>query len=76
VLCKYLDKFYLIYIDDVLIYTDGDVKKHREHIRKVLQKLKEAGLFLDIKKCEFERKETLYLGFIVRAGQGVKMDPK
>jgi hypothetical protein len=37
--------------------------------------LKNAGLQLDIDKCEFEAKSTKYLGFIVEAGKGVQMDP-
>ena len=73
---EYLDEFCSAYLDDVLIYTDGDLEQHRDHIRKVLEKLQKAGLYLDIKKCEFEVKETKYLGFIVQAGQGVKMDPE
>jgi hypothetical protein len=40
----------------------------------VLSKLQAAGLFVDIKKCEFEVKETKYLGFIVEAGKGIRMD--
>jgi hypothetical protein len=34
-----------------------------------------AGLYVDIKKCEFEVKSTKYLGFIVEAGKGISMDP-
>jgi hypothetical protein len=40
----------------------------------VLSKLQAAGLFVDIKKCEFEVKETKYLGFIVEVGKGICMD--
>ena len=50
----YLDEFYSAYINDVLIYTDGDIKDYRNYIRKVLNRLNEAGLQLDIGKCEFE----------------------
>jgi hypothetical protein len=38
--------------------------------------LKEAGLYVDIKKCEFEVKTTKYLGFIIEAEKGTRMDPK
>jgi hypothetical protein len=41
----------------------------------VLSKLQMAGLYVDIKKCEFEVKSTKYLGFIVEAGKGISMDP-
>jgi hypothetical protein len=72
---EFLDDFISAYVDDILVFTDGTRKQHREHIRKVLWKLQEAGLQLDIDKCEFEVKTTKYLGFIVEAGQGLRMDP-
>ena len=72
---EYLDDFVSAYIDDILIYTDGSRSEHRQHVRKVLAKLHEAGLQLDIDKSEFEVKSTKYLGFIVEAGEGVRMDP-
>lgn len=71
----YLDEFCSAYIDDILIYSSGGRNQHREHVRKVLQRLREAGLQIDIDKCEFEVQETKYLGFILEAGQGLRMDP-
>ena len=44
-------------------------------MKKVLGKLQDAGLQLDIDKCEFEDHTTKYLGFIVKAGKGIRMDP-
>ncbi|KAB2098877.1 hypothetical protein AG0111_0g12970 [Alternaria gaisen] len=72
---EFLDDFCSAYLDDVLIYTDGSLKQHQEHVRKVLRKLQDAGLQVDIKKCEFEVKSTKYLGFIIKAGKGISMDP-
>jgi hypothetical protein len=72
----YLDDFCSAYVDDVLVYTEGSLDDHREHVRKVLSRLQEAGLQLDIDKCEFEVKVTKYLGFIIKAGVGVQMDPE
>jgi len=72
---EYLDEFCSAYLDDVLIYTDGSLRQHQDHVRKVLSKLQEAGLQVDIKKCEFEVKTTKYLGFIIDAGKGIRMDP-
>ena len=72
---EHLDDFCSAYLDDVLIYTDGDLRQHREHVRKVLSKLQAAGLQVDIKKCEFEVKTTKYLRFIIEAGKGISMDP-
>jgi hypothetical protein len=73
---KYLDDFVSAYLDDVLIYTDGSLAQHRAHVNMVLDALGEAGLQLDIKKCEFEVKSTKYLGFIINAGKGLCMDPE
>lgn len=71
----YLDEFCSAYVDDVLIYTDGSLEQHRGHVRQVLQRLQEAGLQLDISKCEFETQRTKYLGFIIEAEVGISMDP-
>ncbi|KAK1920528.1 hypothetical protein P3342_008289 [Pyrenophora teres f. teres] len=71
---EYLDEFCSAYLDDVLIYTDGSLRQHQDHVRKVLSKLQSAGLHVDIKKCEFEVKSTKYLGFIIDAGKGISID--
>ena len=42
----------------------------------MLQRLQEAGLQLDIDKCEFECKSVKYLGFIIEVGKGFRMDPE
>ena len=72
----FLDEFCSAYVDDILIFTDGSLGQHREHVRKVLIPLREAGLQIDIDKCEFEVKTTKYLGFILEVGKGVRMDPQ
>ncbi|KAL5597079.1 uncharacterized protein BROUX77_007027 [Berkeleyomyces rouxiae] len=72
---EYLDDFCSAYLDDVLIYTDGSHRDHMKKVQLVLQKLGDAGLRLDPNKCEFAVTETKYLGFIIHAGQGVKVDP-
>jgi predicted aspartyl protease len=71
----YLDDFCSAYVDDILVYTDGTLNEHREHVRKVIVRMREAGLQLDIDKCEFEVKTTKYLGFIIEAEKGISMDP-
>lgn len=72
---EYLDEFVSAYVDDILVFTDGTREQHREQVRKVLTKLSAAGLQLDIDKCEFEVQSTKYLGFILEAGTGLRMDP-
>ena len=59
---KYIDEFCSAYLDDVLIYTNGSLSEHWKHVNTVLEALGEAGLSLDIKKCEFEVKLIKYLG--------------
>ena len=74
VLFEYLDDFCTAYLDDILIYSK-DPAEHELHVRKVLQKLQEAGLQVDIKKCEFSITRTKYLGFIIST-DGIAVDPE
>jgi hypothetical protein len=71
ILGPFLDDFCTAYIDDILIYSQN-MKDHREHVRKVLAKLKEHGIQIDI---EFHVTETKYLGLII-SGDGIRMDPE
>ena len=73
VLFEYLYKFYQAYLDDILIYSKT-LKEHRNHVRAVLQKLREAGLQVDIVKCEFHVQETLFLGLLMST-EGLKIHP-
>jgi len=74
VLRPYLDDFVTAYIDDILIFSET-LKEHKQHVRLVLGKLMEAGLHLDINKCEFHATEVKYLGLII-SDKGIKMDPE
>ena len=76
VLCQYLNDFCFAYLDNVLIFINGTWFKHCEHVNKVLDCLNKAGLFFNIKKCEFEVTRTKYLGFIVNVGVSIQMDPE
>lgn len=73
---EFLDEFASAYLDDVLIFTTGSLAKHRKHVSLVLDRLQKAGIYLDIDKCEFEVQSTKYLGFIIDAGKGIRMDPE
>ncbi|KAM4065968.1 reverse transcriptase (RNA-dependent DNA polymerase) [Hirsutella rhossiliensis] len=72
----YLDDFVSAYIDDVLIFSSGSLQDHRDKVGKVLQRLMDAGLQLDINKSEFEVKAVKYLGFIIEAECGIRVDPE
>ena len=71
----YLDDFCVAYMDDVLVYSSGTLEEHIEHVRKVLSRLKEHGLFVKPEKCEFHVTETKFLGYII-SPDGVRMDPE
>jgi len=71
---EYLDIFCVCYIDDILIYS-RTLKEHKEQVRKVLQKLKQAGLFIKPEKCEFSITKTTFLDFII-SEEGLEMDPE
>lgn len=73
---EYLDEFVSAYLDDTLVFSDGSLADHRHKVKLVLQKLQEAGLQLDIDKCEFECQSVKYLGFIIEVGKGIRMDPE
>jgi hypothetical protein len=73
-LMEYLDDFCTAYLDDILIYSE-DPLQHQEHVRKVLLRLREAGLQADIRKCEFNVTRTKYLGFVIST-DGVEVDPE
>jgi len=68
-----LDVCVVVYLDDILIFSD-DPAKHHEHIRKVLCRLRDNNLYAKIEKCEFDIKTMNFLGFII-SPDGLQMDP-
>ena len=73
VLFDYLDDFCTAYINDILIYSQNQLE-YTAHVRKVLERLRKAGLQVDVKKCEFNVKETRFLEIIIGVN-GIRMDP-
>jgi hypothetical protein len=57
---NYLDYFCTAYIDDILVYTENE-EEHTEHVLKVLRRLRERNLQLDIDKCDFDTKKVKYI---------------
>ena len=74
VFMEYLDKFVIVFIDDILVYSKNE-EKHEGNLRLVLQKLREHQLYAKFSKCEFWLKEVSFLGHIISNG-GVAVDPK
>jgi hypothetical protein len=52
VFMEYLDKFVVVFIDDILVYSKSE-EEHNEHLHLVLQKLQEYRLYAKLSKCEF-----------------------
>jgi hypothetical protein len=73
VFLEYLDKFMVVFIDDILIFSKN-VEEHDEHLRMILQKLRENQLYAKLNKCEFWLKEVSFLGNIISEG-GISINP-
>jgi hypothetical protein len=73
VFMEYLDQFVVVFIDDILIYSPNE-ETHEDHLRLVLQKLRDNQLYAKFSKCDFLLKEVAFLGHIIIDG-GIKVDP-
>ncbi|KAK1628022.1 hypothetical protein QYE76_002337 [Lolium multiflorum] len=73
VFMEYLDKFVVVFIDDILIYSK-DEAEHERHLRLIMEKLREHKLYAKFSKCEFWLDRVGFLGHIVSA-EGVAVDP-
>ena len=70
----YLDQFVIVFIDDILIYS-GSKDNHEEHLRVVLQILRENQLYAKFSKCQFWLDSVAFLGHVISA-EGVYVDPQ
>jgi reverse transcriptase-like protein len=66
--------YVIIYMNDILIVTEGNLKDHQKYVAHVLNILLKHDLYLKPEKCSFHKKEVEYLRVIVGNGK-VKMDP-
>jgi hypothetical protein len=74
VFMDYLDKFVVVFIDNILIYSQSK-EEHVDHLKMVLQKLREHQLYAKLSKCEFWIDEVLFLGHIIDR-DGLVVNPK
>ena len=70
---RYLDKFVLVFLDDILVYYKNE-EEHKEHLRLTLQLLREHQLYAKLSKCDFYRDRIQYLGHII-SKEGISVDP-
>jgi len=70
----YLDQYVVVFIDDILVYSNSHLE-HEQHLRVVLQTLRENQLYAKLDKCEFWLQEVIFLGHVISA-EGILVDPR
>nr|GFA70755.1 reverse transcriptase [Tanacetum cinerariifolium] len=70
---EFLDKFVIVFIDDILVFSKSK-EEHEDHLRTVLQTLRQEKLYAKFSKCEFWLSSVAFLGHIFSA-EGITMDP-
>jgi hypothetical protein len=70
VFMEYLDKFVMVFIDDILVYS----RSEEEHLHLALQKLRHNRLYAKMSKCEFWMKQVAFLEHVTSKG-GISVDP-
>ena len=69
-----LDQFAIVFVDDILIYSQLE-REHEDHLRIVLQLLRDHQLYAKFSKCEFWLIEVRFFGHVVSTS-GVSADPE
>ena len=70
---KYMDKFVLVFLDGILIYSRNE--EHEEHLRMELQLLRGHNLYVNLRKCDFYKDKIHCLGHII-SDEGISVDPE
>jgi hypothetical protein len=69
---EYMDKFVVVFIDDILVYSKTE-EEHDKHLRRVLEKLRTNQLYTKFSKCKFWLTQVAFLGHVISA-RGVSVD--
>ena len=69
-----MDQFFVVFIDDILVYSK-DRENDDTHLRVVLENLSKERLYAKLSKCEFWLNEVSFLGHVV-SKEGIRVDPK
>jgi hypothetical protein len=70
----YLDQYVVVFVDDILVYSNSHLE-HEQHLRVVLQTLRENQLYAKLDKCEFWLQEVIFLGHVIST-EGILLDPR
>ncbi|PKU66458.1 RNA-directed DNA polymerase [Dendrobium catenatum] len=73
ILQPFLNKFVVVYFDDILIYS-SNLHDHKQHLRQILDLLREQQLFANVQKCQFATSQISFLGYNISAA-GLEADP-
>ena len=71
---EYLDKFIVVYLDDILIYSRTK-EEHLQHVRTILSTLRKHKLYAKLKKYELAQQQVEYTGHFI-SGEGISVDPR
>ena len=71
---EHLDKFVIIYLDDIIIYLNIE-EEYKEYVKWVLKRLYDKNIPIAVEKCKFYTKKTDFVGFIIKLRQ-INIDPK
>ena len=74
VFSPYLDKFVIVFIDDILVYS-GSPEEHAEHLRTVMKILRERQLYAKFSKCQFWLNKVVFLGHVI-SPEGISVNPQ
>ncbi len=73
ILAEKLNVFVIVYLDNILIYTENEGEEHVQAVQWVLDQLQKYSLYANLKKCRFHQDEVRFLGYIV-SHQGIQIE--